>query len=357
MSETDGIEEAFEGQLRVLVTAASQIGERYARGREAALRTAAARSEQEYRELQSRFAAERQAARAQLTGVHSPQWWDNAKPEDISAVWQTAKSWSNEEPEAVRAEQRIAQEVQNRYGISADALYAQVEKKRAAQAAAPKFSVYEFVNDADSSRSISKEEALKYVEGVDADRVPNPQHRGDWMNDIPGWKGKDPDVDRALAAKFPQYFSEEELAAIRTGRAAAERERAAAEEAEAQRLMQHADQEDRRAAEGKTVAEQSPAGEEQQRAAAEAAERSRSAAAAREQGQGLYDSAERRRTTAEDLESQGVDAEVVATRMRADVSHGKPATEAVASNTKRRSPKARKKRGRAPQAQRTGQGR
>ena len=36
--ETDGIEEAFEGQLRVLVTAAGQIGERVARAREEALR-------------------------------------------------------------------------------------------------------------------------------------------------------------------------------------------------------------------------------------------------------------------------------------------------------------------------------
>src|SRR5690606_29987386 len=32
--ETDGIEEAFEGQVRILVTAAGQVGERLARARE-----------------------------------------------------------------------------------------------------------------------------------------------------------------------------------------------------------------------------------------------------------------------------------------------------------------------------------
>ena len=61
--ETDGIEEAFEGQLRVLVTAAGQVGERLARAREEALRNAQARSEQEHRELQSRIEAERRAER------------------------------------------------------------------------------------------------------------------------------------------------------------------------------------------------------------------------------------------------------------------------------------------------------
>ena len=42
-----------------------------------------------------------------------------------------------------------------------------------------------------------------------------------------------------------------------------------------------------------------------------------------------YDSAERREATAHELESRGLDHELVATRMRADVSQGRPATEAV----------------------------
>ncbi|MCM3661115.1 hypothetical protein M3148_08940 [Georgenia satyanarayanai] len=57
VEETDGIEEAFEGQVRVLVTAAGKIGERLARAREQALRRVQAQSEQETREMHSRLEA------------------------------------------------------------------------------------------------------------------------------------------------------------------------------------------------------------------------------------------------------------------------------------------------------------
>ena len=115
--ETDGIEEAFEGQLRVLVTAAGQVGERIARGREEALRRAQAQSEQEARELQSRLAAEQRAARAELANVHRSDWWDRATPEVIGRTYQVARAWSQEDPEAVRAEQRMNDELRTRYGV------------------------------------------------------------------------------------------------------------------------------------------------------------------------------------------------------------------------------------------------
>ena len=115
--ETDGIEEAFEGQLRVLVTAAGQVGERLARAREEALRNAQARSEQEHRELQSRIEAERRAARVEMANVHRSDWWDRATPEQIGRTYQVARAWSQEDPEAVRAEQRVRDEVRARYGI------------------------------------------------------------------------------------------------------------------------------------------------------------------------------------------------------------------------------------------------
>lgn len=62
---------------------------------------------------------------------------------------------------------------------------------------------------------------------------------------------------------------------------------------------------------------------------------------------------ERRERTARDLESEGISNEIVATRMRADVSQGKPATEAVKS-VGVKTPKARKGRGtRGTQVQRS----
>lgn len=279
--ETDGIEEVLEGQLRVLVTAAGQVGERIARGREEALRNAQARSEQEHRELQSRIEAERRAARVEMANVHRSDWWDRATPEQIGHTYQLARAWSHEDPEAVRTEQRVRDEVRARYGID--------------------------INDAGADP-----EAVRQRIRLELDRAERDRASGD-----------------------------------------AERGRSAAEHAEAQRLLAQANREDQRADEARATAKHEPDPEERARAAAEAEQRAATADRAREDGRTLYDSAERREGTARDLEAKGINREVVATRMRADVSQARPATEAVKS-TRGKSPKARRSRGsRGAQIQRT----
>lgn len=115
--ESDGIEEAFDGQLRIAVTAAGRIGEALARAREDAARRAQAQSEQEARELSSRFEAEKRAARVELGSVHRSDWWDRATPEQIGGALTTARAWGSEDPEAVRAEGRIRDELRTRYGV------------------------------------------------------------------------------------------------------------------------------------------------------------------------------------------------------------------------------------------------
>jgi len=276
--ETDGIEEAFEGQLRVLVTAAGQLGERVARAREEALRRAQAASEQEARELVSRLAAEQRAARAELAGVYRAEWWDRATPEQIGHTYQVARAWAQEDSEAVRAEARMRDQLRTRYGV-----------------------------DVDNTNA-------------------------------------DPAAVRAAI----------EAAGHERGQADVEGTRAAAENAEAHQLMQMAGREDARAEQAREAAEHEPDPEERARAAAEAEERDAGAGHAREDGRTLYDSAERRDATASELEAKGIDREVVATRMRADVSQAKPATEAVKAGSAAKSPKARKTRGRGAQVQRTG---
>lgn len=276
--ETDGIEEAFEGQLRVLVTAAAQIGERIARAREDAQRRAHAASEQEARELASRLAAEQRAARAELGNVYRSEWWDRATPEQIGHTYQVARAWAQEDPEAVRAETRMRDELRTRYGVDVDQAHADPAAVRAA------------------------------VERAEHERA-----QGD-----------------------------------------AERTRAAAENAEAVRLMQQADRDDARADQARAAAEHEPDPDERARAAAEAEQRETTAAGAREDGRTLYDSAERRNATASELEAKGIDREVVAARMHADVSQAKPAAEAVKGGPAVKGAKARKARGRGPQVQRTG---
>ncbi|WP_271986642.1 hypothetical protein [Pseudoclavibacter terrae] len=115
--ESDGIEEAFEGQMRMVAMTAARAGEMFARGREDAKR----RLEQEFRrqesELASRFEAEMRVARAQYADVQRPEWWDRATPDQIGERFQTARAWRNEDPEAAVAESKIRHEVGRRYGI------------------------------------------------------------------------------------------------------------------------------------------------------------------------------------------------------------------------------------------------
>lgn len=117
MSESDGIDEAIEGQLRLLLTTAGQIGERLARLREENARRAEAASLQETRELRTRIEAEKRLALTDLGNVHRADWWDRAEPQQVANAYESARAWSGEAPEAAQAEHRIRDEVRSRYGI------------------------------------------------------------------------------------------------------------------------------------------------------------------------------------------------------------------------------------------------
>lgn len=119
--ETDGVGETFDDSLRIALTVASQFGERIARLREDFARNREAAATQESRELSTRFEAERGAARAELAPVQRPEWWDQAAPQDIAQVHETATAWRDFDDVAKGAGDTIRREVQERYGIDVDA--------------------------------------------------------------------------------------------------------------------------------------------------------------------------------------------------------------------------------------------
>lgn len=333
VDETDGIEEAIEGQMRLLVTAAAQAGDRLARMREDALRRAQATSEREARELQSRLAAEQRTVRADLAGVHRDDWWEKATPERIAQAYESAVAWRNEEPEAARAEARIADELRTRHGITPDQLRAQVAAERGEQGPA-RYVLTEGYNDQKTTRDITRDDALAVIDRTPRAGDITPTRRQQF-EDMRGWIGQDRDVDLAIAAKFPQIMTEEQLATIERTEAEHQRQAEQRDRAEAAALMADATAEEDRSQDSREDRPDRPALAE---------EHEQRADSAREEAGAKYDSAERRATTAADLESQGHDHETVARQMRADVSQGAPATEA----TKRaRASRARKGRGRA----------
>jgi colicin import membrane protein len=122
MNESDGIEEAIEAISRVGLTVAGRLGEQVARAREQDLRRAQAAEEQQARELQARFDAERAAARAQLAPVMDNRWWDTASGRDVERVHEAATAWKDHDPAARDAAGVIRDQVQRRYGLDVDNL-------------------------------------------------------------------------------------------------------------------------------------------------------------------------------------------------------------------------------------------
>ncbi|MBT2565079.1 hypothetical protein J7I84_00960 [Arthrobacter sp. ISL-85] len=122
MSESDGIEEAIEGMSSVGLTVAGRLGEQLARAREQELRRVQTVEEQQARELQARYDAERAAARAQLAPVMDNRWWDTASGRDIERVHETATAWKDYDPAARDAAEAVRDRVQRRYGLDVDNL-------------------------------------------------------------------------------------------------------------------------------------------------------------------------------------------------------------------------------------------
>lgn len=237
VDESDGIEEAIEGQTRLLVTAAAQAGDRLARMREDALRRAQATSEREARELQSRLAAEQRAVRADLAGVQRADWWEKATPQRIAQAYESAVAWRDEEPEAARAEARIVDELRTRHGITPDQLRAQVAAERGEQGPA-RYVLTEGYDDQKATRDITRDDALAVIDRTPRAGDLTPTRRQQF-EDMRGWIGQDRDVDLAIAAKFPQIMTEEQRDAVR--RAEAEHQRSQQPRFEVYEMVQERD--------------------------------------------------------------------------------------------------------------------
>lgn len=121
MSE-EGIEDVVEGLLRQSMTAAAQLGEQLARARQKIMQKAEQRSEQQNIEVQRQIAADRAAMRAVVAPTSQDEWWDTAKPEQITQAHLMTEAWKDHDPEALAASEKISTEVRKRYGIDTDDL-------------------------------------------------------------------------------------------------------------------------------------------------------------------------------------------------------------------------------------------
>ncbi len=356
--ESDGISEAFEGQLRVAVTAAGRVGEIIARQHEEAARRAQAASMQEAHELTSRMNVERQSARTEYGQVYRSEWWDKATPQDIGSMLATARAWVHEDPEAVRAETRMSDELRTRYGVDVDqaggdpqavqaAVDAEVQQRAAGRGERRPTLL--------SSRAASRPATTPVRSWSRSPRpsapLATPRYRADFGNE-----GSEKSADEAQAQQAAGAANDarselrsrygidlSETAGDYDGTRAAvdaellrlngdtERQRSRTEESEAALLMRQADEADRRAKAANARADNAPEGSENAHKPARkhAATRRRPSLPA-DYGP-KYDSAERRENDANKLEAKGLEKEAVSAKMHADLGNAKPATEAVKS--------------------------
>lgn len=225
MSE-EHVEDVIEGMLRQSLAAGSQLAEQVARARQQYLRNVAQQAEQATVEAHRTLASDRAVMQSAIVPAMRDDWWKTAQPEQITQAYVLAEAWKDYDPAALAASAKISQEVKDRYGIEmadmqGDSAYLHdnlamqqftegtlKSPSKAAHPDTPKFYVYEFINESDKSREISKEAALALIESTPADQKKK-GGRGA-VDDIQGFVGTDAEVDRAITEKFPDLLISDE---------------------------------------------------------------------------------------------------------------------------------------------------
>lgn len=294
--ESDGIEEAVEGAVRLATMAGARLGAQLARERAQRLRDSQRRDDDTARQLRDRLEAEKRVAVADLRLVQRREWWERASATDIGQQYATARAWAPESPDAAQAEQQMRQELQSRYGVDVDRL---------------------------DSTSVAGD--------VDAWHRRLEQDR----------------VERAAAHQRDLAAEEHVEAGLLLGLAAQEERN----NDELER-NEHAAEPRSEAAEANRAGEPTlTAGGKPSRVVA-SGERADGTA---DEAEIRYDSAERREEDARAMQAQGVEPEVVTSRMQADLGAGTPPRMATRGAKRTRAPKARKaSSGRGAQVERGG---
>lgn len=116
MSE-EHVEDVVEGMLRQSLAAGSQLAEQVVRARQQYMRTLEQRGEQVAVEAQRAVAADRAVMQSVIIPATRDDWWDTARPEQITQAHMLAEAWKDHDPAALVASSKITGELKSRYGI------------------------------------------------------------------------------------------------------------------------------------------------------------------------------------------------------------------------------------------------
>jgi hypothetical protein len=357
----DGIDDELSGAARVAITVAAQMAQKLARAREEMARDAQRRSEQEQRELQGRFAAERDAAGARLAVVERPEYWEQSTVKDQARMYEVAEQWKDYDPRAQAASETIVREFQQRYGVDVTDPQANPDDVRAALARAK-------VDRAEAAQSVQNAQAESGSRGEAAVEIALAEQalneaarldgraadeRGDVSTVTSEDSNQNPDqsrIDQAAVLELQAREYDQQADNGGTPTQNPDELRELASDARAQAQLYRTDAEPTRDTNAPQPAAQ--AGSE-----VNAASDQGRAHAEQSTGEMKYDSAERRQAMAAELGRSGMSQETINVRMRADVAQGRPASEAPQQGHQVNVPETKRGRGAGRSAQRPEQAR
>ncbi|RCK69939.1 hypothetical protein DT076_07945 [Desertihabitans brevis] len=286
----EDVPDTVTAELRAAVRVAGLTADQFARTREQALRRQL--DEWQRAELHARVDQDHRADRHQMALADHPQFWERATPQEIGRTYGAARAWADRDLEARRVADQLRGQLRSRYGIDPEA---EVQRGLARE------------ERADARRAEAEAGGAEQR----AEQAWSEATTGGWHPDGRDAPGADPGVaevgvpggvdDAGVPTGHPEAAGPEAWVSTR----------------------EDAGPEPGAAGSGAGGRDADPV------AASRAEVEDDRAREARADGVRSYDSAERRDATAAALEARGIDPRTVATRMRADVSQARPATEAT----------------------------
>lgn len=96
-------------------------------------------------------------------------------------------------------------EMRTRYAMDPDGLAERVQVERDAPTPGVRSEAHDELDASQPVRALTKDDVLAMIDRLPGDADLGPIGRGG-LREVQAWKGKDPDVDLAIASKFPHLM-------------------------------------------------------------------------------------------------------------------------------------------------------
>jgi hypothetical protein len=161
--------ERLRGLVRVAITVAARAAEQSAHRRAEMARVAETWGGEHARQVRAQLSGEMAAVKVELRATQHPEWWQDAKPEQMAHAWATARSYSEVDPELAGTARWLGSEIERRTGVAPEELWQKVETEAVAERETQRVA-------AEAAAEAAREAALIEQETVRHEDVFVPEH-------------------------------------------------------------------------------------------------------------------------------------------------------------------------------------